>query len=138
MDPAFQKKVDAAQEAQQDMLDALDKSRIRPMQKASLLKMAACTDLTSRGQIDQCMQKAQIPMTVAQSVVNQELGQFQQRLDRCMLDCQDSVKDSNFKSDDARDKAFYSCASTCVDKNMSLIKSTLARIEKEIDSKLPK
>jgi primosomal protein N'' len=138
MDPAFQKKVDAAQEAQQDMLDALDKSRIRPMQKASLLKMAACTDLASRGQIDQCMQKAQIPMTVAQSVVNQELGQFQQRLDRCMLDCQDSVKDSNFKSDDARDKAFYSCASTCVDKNMSLIKSTLARIEKEIDSKIPK
>ena len=136
MDPAFQAKIELAQKSTEDMMDSLDKGRIRPLQKASLLKMAACTDLSTRSQIDQCMQKTQMPMNVAQNIINQEMQQFQQRLERCMLDCQDSVRDKNYNSEDAKEKAYYSCAASCMDKNLALLKSTQARIEKEIDNSI--
>ena len=135
MDPAFQGKMESASRATEEMMDAVDRAKVRPIQKASLLKMAACTDLASRAQIDQCIQKSQVSMQIAQNIISNEMQQFQQRIERCMMDCQDSVRDANYKSEDAQNKAFYSCATSCMDKNMALLKSTQARIEKEIDSK---
>ena len=120
----------------EQVMDDIDKTKIRPICKASLLKMAACTDLATRPQVDNCMQKSQQGMTVAQNVLQSEMQQFQQRLERCMLDCQDNARDANYKSDDAREKLFYSCATTCVDKNMALLKGVKARIESEIDKSL--
>jgi Eukaryotic protein of unknown function (DUF842) len=135
MDPGFSSKIEAAQKTTESMMDDVDKKCIRPLQKASLLKMAQCVDLPTRGQIDSCMQKSQGPMNFAQQIINNEMQQFQQRLDRCMLDCQDSVRDANHRSEDASQKAYYSCASSCMDKSMGLLRATQARIEKEIQEK---
>lgn len=132
MDPAFSAKIEGAQKATDGMMDDMDRKCIRPLQKASLLKMAACTDLPSRSQIDSCLQKSQGPMNLAQQIINNEMQQFQHRLERCMLDCQDAVRDANHRSEDASQKAYYSCASSCMDKNMALLRPTQARIEKEI------
>ena len=132
-DPAFETKVQAAQVATDAMMTEIDKSKIRPLQKASLLKMAACTDLPNRNAIDQCMQKSQHAMNIAQQVTQNEMQTLQNRMQRCMMDCQDAVQDSNYKSDDSREKLFFSCATSCVDKNMALLKSIKARIESEID-----
>jgi hypothetical protein len=132
MDPALSAKIEGAQKATDGMMDDMDRKCIRPLQKASLLKMAACIDLPSRSQIDSCLQKSQGPMNLAQQIINNEMQQFQHRLERCMLDCQDAVRDANHRSEDASQKAYYSCASSCMDKNMALLRPTQARIEKEI------
>lgn len=131
----FQQKIAKLQNNVEEIMDKIDKTKIQPLQKASLLKMAACVDLTSRPQIDQCMQKNQVSMATAQNIINQETQQFQQRLERCMMDCQDSVRDKNFKSEDSMNNAYYACATTCVDKTIGMLKTLQGRIEKEIDAK---
>ena len=135
-DPAFEQQAAALQRAGMDMMESVDKSRIRPLQKQTLQKMAACTDLSTRDEINECMERSQRLMTVAQSIVDHEGQGFQERFSRCMLDCSESVKDRDFKARDAAEKFYFSCGRGCVDKSMALVKVTQSRMEKEIDEKL--
>lgn len=65
---------------------------------------------------------------------------FQNRLQRCSLSCQDEVNDkfrnldmSNSINSLAANKMMLSCSSSCVDKNLALLKSIQSKIESDID-----
>ena len=134
MDANFERKVQEAQRQTEAVMDEVDRNKIRPLCKASLLKMAACCDLPGgRPQVDECMRRNQHGMNLSQQIVQNEMEQLSQRVQRCMAECQDTVRDANYRSEDAGQKAMYSCAAGCIDKNMAMLKGVKARIEGEID-----
>jgi hypothetical protein len=137
MDPAFQQQAEALQRAIEGAMNAVDSSKLRPLQKSTFLKLAECVNQTqSRDEINSCIERTQHALAVAQNVVDREGQVFQERFSRCMMECQESVKDKEFKARDAAEKYYFSCARGCVDKSMALVKVTQARMEKEIDEKL--
>jgi hypothetical protein len=72
------------------------------------------------------------------------MGQFQEKLTRCSMVCQDEVGEkydlsgpNAERNRDAAQKALMNCLNGCVDKHVSLLKSIQSKLEKEIQS-IPK
>ena len=69
------------------------------------------------------------------------MNQFQGRLQRCSMDCQDRARDkyptisanSSEKDKEKFEVEMLNCATACVDKHISLLRSVSARLEGEID-----
>ena len=129
------------QDAVDAMLEAVDKERMRPMQKATYLKMAACFDsrTATSAQIENCMQNSSQRVQISQQIIQQEMNAFQGRLQRCMADCEDAVRDkfpnlgSNQSQYDQAQSQLLTGMSSCVDKHLALLKSVKAKIESEVD-----
>ena len=128
------------QDAVDVMLDSIDKERMRPMQKSTYLKMAACFDSRSATapQIENCIHNSSAKVQVCQQIIQQEMNSFQSRLQRCMADCEDSVRDKfpNITSEQQQSQAqgqLLSGMSQCVDKHISLLKSVKHKIESDMD-----
>lgn len=105
------------------MLQSVDANKMRPMQKKTYLAMAACFDNknASSAQIDACVANSSQSVKISQQIVQQEMNQFQGRLQRCAADCEDSVRDRNPNLEDQStvDRAqgqMNSCMSICVGK----------------------
>ncbi|XP_066955214.1 protein FAM136A isoform X1 [Macrobrachium rosenbergii] len=83
------------QEAMTALVDDLDKTYLRGMQKSMHLCSADCCDKkeSSVDQVHRCIESCSTPLTQAQSFVQNELSQFQERLQRCVMVCQDRVRD---------------------------------------------
>ena len=125
------------QDAVNIMMDDIDKKRIRIMQKNIYVKMAACCDIENPNNRDECLQRTSLPMQRAQQLIQNEMNQFQNRLQRCSLACEDEVKDrfdlSNEKDMDKIQKYHLGCATQCVDKQLALLKGIQNKLEKELD-----
>ena len=128
------------QDAVDVMLDSIDKDRMRPLQKSTYLKMAACFDSRSATspQIENCIHNSSAKVQMSQQIIQQEMNSFQSRLQRCMADCEDSVRDKfpNITSEQQQSQAqgqLISGMSQCVDKHISLLKSVKSKIESDID-----
>ena len=111
---------------------------MRPIQKDGYLKMAACYNAsndTSSEQIQQCVSRASQPMQHVGQIVQNEMNQFQNRLERCSVACQDEAQDIFRKNDNqaAAEKAMMKCMSQCVDKHIKLIPDIQANLERSID-----
>lgn len=138
------------------MLDGIDKKKMRwshstvfiffqsvafrPLQKCAYLKMAKCFDdpSASSQQIQSCLGSAGAPVNAAQNIIQGEMNQFQNRLQRCSMDCQDIATDkfSNQSSPSDREKferEVLGCMQSCVDKHITLLKNMGAKLESEID-----
>ncbi|CAG0922144.1 unnamed protein product [Notodromas monacha] len=96
----FQVMADAAQIRVQDavtqMINDLDKLTLRRMQ-GDMHRCAArcCDDRESHLEaIHRCIENCAIPLNKAQTKVQGEMQQFQNRLQRCVLTCQDKVQDT--------------------------------------------
>jgi hypothetical protein len=120
------------QAAVDTMLQSIDANKMRPMQKKTYLAMAACFDnkTASSQQIESCLNSSSHSVKVSQQIIQQEMNQFQSRLQRCGADCEDSVRDKNPNlSDQASvDRAqgqMTSCMSTCVGKSSFLVHARL-------------
>lgn len=126
------------QKAVDDMMDRIGKSHLRPMTKNAYLKMASCYDFSSNSTIDSCVQNAAQPLQVSQQMVQREMQSLQNRLQRCSMDCSDSVQDSfdlsNPKDRDAAQKKLLSCNTACIDKHIAMLKSIEAKLGKELDA----
>ena len=124
------------------MVDSIQVKKTNPMQKQMYLKMADCCDLNQQNAMQSCLERASMPVKIAQQIIQNEMGQFENRIARCSQDCSDSVRDE-FSNQDAsnprvQEKAMMKanvCMSTCVDKHLALLKGMKARIESEIDTK---
>ncbi|XP_064603641.1 protein FAM136A-like isoform X2 [Liolophura sinensis] len=85
--------------------------------------------------VDQCSQ----PVNKAQSFVHNELQNYQGRLQRCAMDCQDKIRDK-VKPDSADSEVskykgeMETCVLKCVDSHIDLLPSLLKRM-KEVLSK---
>lgn len=109
------------QSAVDTMLQSVDANKMRPMQKKTYLAMAACFDNKSASsqQIESCLNSSSHSVKVSQQIIQQEMNQFQSRLQRCAADCEDSVRDRNPNMNDQAsvDKMqgqMVTCMSSCV------------------------
>ncbi|XP_076068214.1 protein FAM136A-like isoform X1 [Oratosquilla oratoria] len=77
------------------LVDELDRTFLRNMQKRMHLCAADCcsSEQSSVDQVHRCIESCSTPLTQAQSFVQHELSQFQERLQRCVMVCQDRVKE---------------------------------------------
>jgi hypothetical protein len=75
---------------------------------------------------------------VAQNFVQNEMGQFQERLQRGVLLCQDKIKEKVGPSPSERDMKrfraeFESCAVDCVNYHINQLPSLMQKIKKGLD-----
>ncbi|XP_059497107.1 protein FAM136A isoform X1 [Stegostoma tigrinum] len=90
----------------------------------------------SMEEVHQCIERCHAPLAQAQATVTGELERFQNRLQRCMMDCNDRAKDafnSGVKEPDVRLKA-DSCVSKCVDDHAVLIPSMTRTLKESLMS----
>ncbi|XP_018011563.1 protein FAM136A isoform X1 [Hyalella azteca] len=148
------------QESMTSLVDDLDKSFLRGMQRTMHLCAAECCEKkeASVDQVHRCIESCSTPLHQAQTFVQNELAQFQERLQRCVLVCQDRVKDRvTANTSEAQPEGrglsiagsmgrvlrdatlgqggvsvykaeFEACAMTCVDDHIKLMPSTKRRI----------
>ncbi|CAO1313745.1 unnamed protein product [Diamesa serratosioi] len=124
------------------LVDNLDRTHLRKMQAdMHLCASNCCQDSTSSmDAVQGCVERCSNPVNRAQRYVQNELERFQGKLQRCVMDCNDKVKDkmpggNPSESDIAKYTAeFERCAIKCVDNNVEIlpslfktIKSVLAR-----------
>mmetsp|Transcript_1177 Transcript_1177/g.956 ORF Transcript_1177/g.956 Transcript_1177/m.956 type:complete len:123 (+) Transcript_1177:176-544(+) len=78
-----------------------------PLQKKAYLCMADCSDpnLTPQS-IERCYKKCQQPIATADNHVQFTIGQFQQGIQNCDMNCQDKPNQSEYES----------CIGGCADK----------------------
>ncbi|XP_011190659.1 protein FAM136A-like [Zeugodacus cucurbitae] len=119
-----------------EMVDDMDKSHLRKMQTDMHLCAAKCCQ-DMNGSIDsvqRCVDRCSAPLTRAQNYVQHELGEFQGRLQRCVMQCNDDVKVKMPANPSESDIAKYTdqferCAIQCVDKHVGLIPTMMKTIK---------
>ncbi len=117
----------------------LEREKIRPIQRNAHLKIADCYNnkVASAGEVEHCAQNCSDPMRQVQQLVQHELNQFQERIGRCTLACQDEANDAisyRGASQDVAQAQMLKCAAKCVDTHIAMLKAMQAKIEKDIDS----
>merc|ERR1712122_471195 len=83
------------QDAVTSMVNSLDRTHIRKIQHGMYqCSMKCCeNESSSMEEVQHCLDRCSQPVTHAQSYFQQELSTFQNRLQRCAMDCQDQVRD---------------------------------------------
>ncbi|KXZ53137.1 hypothetical protein GPECTOR_7g1028 [Gonium pectorale] len=86
--------VQDVQKAVENVIEDLQKTVLMPRQKEAFLCCAKCCD-TSAGprDLEGCVQRCSQPTADSQKVIQQALGDFQERFQRAAMRCQDEVKD---------------------------------------------
>lgn len=84
--------------------------------------------------VQKCVEKCSLPLTRSQRYVHQELEGFQGRLQRCVMDCNDQIKDKMPPNPTDSDITKYTgqferCAVKCVDKHVDIIPNMLKTIK---------
>eukprot|EP01025_Chloroclados_australasicus_P028351 TRINITY_DN2811_c0_g1_i1.p2 TRINITY_DN2811_c0_g1~~TRINITY_DN2811_c0_g1_i1.p2 ORF type:complete len:148 (+),score=21.37 TRINITY_DN2811_c0_g1_i1:220-663(+) len=81
-------------QAVENMTNELDKKYIRPQQKKSFECCAQCCDTAKDQQaLMACVDQCQVKVSRQQSVVNQLMQDFQNRLQRCASRCNDIAQE---------------------------------------------
>jgi len=79
------------------VLDGLEKQWLRKIAKSSYQCVITCFDKAGTtgpsDVLDQCSHNCQAKYSNANSIVQNETAQFQNRLNRAMMDCQDQARD---------------------------------------------
>jgi len=122
-------------------VNEVDKGHLRPMEKAMHLCAAdCCGDKTaSIDEVHKCVERCQQGTVRAQQFVQQELERFQETLSRCVLQCQDEVKDKVTPTTPDSDlakyrKEFEVCAIACCDKNIAKLPNLTKKVVETLQS----
>jgi len=135
--------LDAQEKMQAEMgelVNEIDKSHLRKIQ----LKMHQCAatccanERASLEETHSCIEVCSRSVHVAQGYVQKEVGGFQERLQRCVLDCQDRTKDKvgvnpTDQEMEGLKTEFEKCAIRCVDDHLKLIPNLLKRMKAVLD-----
>lgn len=130
------------QNAVDTMMKGISASKLRPLQKQTYLNMAKCFDHGDDQAAQRCVEGESRGVQIAQQIIQAEIGQYTNRVQRCMQECEDNTRDRmgdvDFQDPSVVDKTkglMNKCASACADKHVAMIKSMSHRIEKDIDAK---
>ncbi|XP_030320027.1 LOW QUALITY PROTEIN: protein FAM136A [Calypte anna] len=84
------------QAAVEEVVQALERDRIRGMQGAMFRCSARCCEDggATMQQVQRCIERCHAPLAQAQAIVTSELQHFQDRLSRCTLRCNDEARDA--------------------------------------------
>lgn len=116
----------------------IEVEKLRPMQKNMYLKMSECynSKSASSNEVENCVNRHSAPAQMVQQVIQHEMSQLQDRLQRCSMACQDEVRDKypNVSGSNASADAMAErCLMNCADKHIAMLKSIKYNIETKID-----
>ncbi|XP_023017498.1 protein FAM136A [Leptinotarsa decemlineata] len=121
------------------MINDLDMEYLRKMQADMHRCAAACCDNkeVSLERVQRCVENCSSKINWAQSYVQTELENLQNKLQRCVMDCNDDVrvKMGPNPSESEVDKfttLFETCATKCVDKQLEYMPSLLKRMKADL------
>ncbi|XP_054167143.1 protein FAM136A-like [Oppia nitens] len=127
------------QKAFHQLMNDLDKTCMRQIQGQMHRCAAQCCDRTdlSMDANHECISKCSQPLQTAQTYVEQEVTSFQDRMERCVLSCQDQVKDKigvNTSDDQIKGytNQFESCVIKCVDTHIDLLPNMMKKMQEYI------
>lgn len=118
------------QRAVDQVVEGIEKSHLRPARKTAFLQMAKCCDSasSSREAYHSCVQRAAAPEERSNGVVQQELNEFQNRLQRAVMACQDQVKDSGVTDPDLARTNMDACLLDVFQRHVKLVPTLKKRI----------
>jgi len=119
------------QRVEQEMtknVDDLDRSFLRQVQADMHFCAAKCCEdkVSSINSVQGCVERCSAPLNRAQRYVHTELEGFQGRLQRCVMQCNDEIKNQMPPTPSESEVSKYTnqferCAIKCVDKHVDLI-----------------
>ena len=122
------------------VLDDIERTFMRKIARNSFQCAVKCYDKAGKNgpaeALDQCARNCQAPYQQSSSMVQQEVGQFQNRLNRNMTECQERVRDKitpGMTDNDptkmaALEQDLLKCMSGQVDEHIKLLKPMKERI----------
>ncbi|CAG9860330.1 unnamed protein product [Phyllotreta striolata] len=121
------------------MINDLDLQYLRKMQADMHRCAAACCDNkeVSLERVQKCVENCSARINMAQSYVQTELEQLQNKLQRCVMDCNDDVRvkmgpNPSQSEVDKFTAMFENCATKCVDKQLEYIPSLMKRMKSHL------
>lgn len=121
------------------MINELDLQYLRKMQADMHRCAAACCDNkdSSLERVQKCVESCSLSLNFAQNYVQKELEGLQNKLQRCVMDCNDEVRvkmgpNPTESEIEKFTKVFEDCATKCVDKQISYIPSLLNRMKTDL------
>lgn len=123
------------------MVDDVDRNAFRKMQRDMYLCSAKCCENSHYKMVDvqSCAERCSQAVQQGQNYIQQELGDFLDRLQRCGMQCQDDLKDRLGASiggpqTDILRKELEGCLLKCTDKHLALIPSISKRIKANLQN----
>lgn len=118
-----------------DFVNNVDKAHLRDMERKMHLCAADCCG-NKEGSIQDvlaCKEKCETTTLRAQKYLQSELDRFQQSLDRCILSCQDDIKDKVTPNTSEADvekyrREFETCGIKCCDTTVSKVPGLFKRV----------
>ena len=114
------------QNAMRDFVNLIDKKHMREVERqVHLCAAECCADKdSSMNDVLACKDRCELPAKKAQHYLQNELERFQEQLNRCLLSCQDDIKDKVSPTTPEADMEklrheFDSCAIKCCDTNIA-------------------
>ncbi|XP_078034976.1 protein FAM136A [Augochlora pura] len=124
------------------MVEQIDKSYIRKMQGDMHRCAATCCDneTYSMQKVHHCVENCSTSLNKAQHYIQGEFERVQNRLQRCVMDCNDKIKDQMgphpTQSDvDRYSDEFDKCATKCVDSYLDMLPTLEKTMKKVLASK---
>ncbi|KAF6020051.1 hypothetical protein EB796_021644 [Bugula neritina] len=129
------------QEAVDKHMDELDKACIRKMQVKMFKCSAVCCENhdLSMHQVQECVNRCNAPVMKADQHLQSEMQSFQNRLQRCALDCRDNSQDKLGANPSEKERqqaslALDKCALKCVDTHLAMLPNVFKRIKESINN----
>ena len=129
------------QNAMRDFINAVDRNHLRNMEREMHLCAADCCSNPSASinEVIECKERCEINTRKAQVFVQGELERFQESLSRCVLSCQDDIKDkvtpNTPQSEIEKYRAeFDACAIKCCDSNVGRLPVLSKKIMDSLNS----
>ncbi|XP_015439054.1 PREDICTED: protein FAM136A-like [Dufourea novaeangliae] len=124
------------------MVEEIDKSYLRKMQGDMHRCAATCCDSETYSiqKVHNCVENCSGSLNKAQQYVQQEFERAQNRLQRCVMDCNDKIKDKIGPSPtqnevDRYSDEFEKCATKCVDSYCDALPALEKTMKKVLSSK---
>mmetsp|Transcript_13809 Transcript_13809/g.26503 ORF Transcript_13809/g.26503 Transcript_13809/m.26503 type:complete len:151 (+) Transcript_13809:98-550(+) len=125
------------------VIDQIETQHLRRVAKAAFQCAVGCYDKAgttgSSEVLEQCVQNCQMPHRQKQNYVQQEIQQFQQRLNQSMQECQYQAQDlmkPGYENDAKMvakvEEKLIGCMSQTVDKYIALLKPLQARVVEQL------
>lgn len=124
----------------QDAYNELDKSHVRKLMKRTYLCAAKCCESneTSYDDVQRCIDNCTTPLNNAQTYLKNEFQDFQSRVQRCLMVCNDTVKakmevnkikilSDKYKND------YEECAKSCLKTHSELLPSIVIKIKSTLE-----
>jgi hypothetical protein len=126
-----------------NMVDEIERLKLRPMGRQMYSCIVSCYDKAGKNgrkeQIEQCAQQCQIPYQQAQAVTQQEIGNFQNRLQNGMMQCQNDAQamvTPDMQGNDKKMKQVEDNLMKCIEGAVGKSKKEMGPMKQRIESRM--